>query len=137
VLKTTQSAFADFHKCAYTTLSDVNDRLFSTTVSAEWKYDSLNGLRFCHAWLVTNPLSCPMYTQLLCPAYWPSTINLHSAFRNTVRDTIMEVFAGPSDHGVFSPSVQLTLYDTEKLALARIPQVSAAGSLKAMFHPFQ
>ena len=35
----------------------------------------------------------------------------------------METFAGPADKGVFSPSVQNTLYLAEKGALAQIPQV--------------
>ncbi|KAK2144123.1 hypothetical protein LSH36_783g00006 [Paralvinella palmiformis] len=41
-----------------------------------------------------------------------------------VKETILEVFAGPPSSGIFSPSVQKTLYDTQKLAMARIPQFS-------------
>ena len=40
-----------------------------------------------------------------------------------MRETILEEFAGPADTGIFSPSVQKTLYDTQKSALAKIPQV--------------
>ena len=43
--------------------------------------------------------------------------------RAQVKDTVLEVFAGPATTGIFSPSVQKTLYDTQKLAMARIPQV--------------
>ncbi|XP_062868496.1 uricase [Trichomycterus rosablanca] len=42
---------------------------------------------------------------------------------NTVKDTIIEKFAGPYVHGEYSPSVQKTLYDTQVLVLDRIPEV--------------
>ncbi|XP_027883355.1 uricase [Xiphophorus couchianus] len=40
-----------------------------------------------------------------------------------VRDTIIEKFAGPYARGEFSPSVQKTLYETQVLALDRVPEV--------------
>ncbi|XP_033732455.1 uricase-like isoform X2 [Pecten maximus] len=42
---------------------------------------------------------------------------------STVKKVILETFAGPAHEGVFSPSVQNTLYLTEKHVLARIPQI--------------
>ena len=47
-----------------------------------------------------------------------------SVCRDTVVDCIVDKFAGPAGEGLFSPSVQLTLYDTEKLVLGKIKQVS-------------
>ena len=41
----------------------------------------------------------------------------------TVRDAVMEVFAGNPDTGIFSPSVQKTIYDFQKLALSKVPQM--------------
>ncbi|XP_076134167.1 uricase isoform X1 [Alosa pseudoharengus] len=41
----------------------------------------------------------------------------------TVRDTIIEKFAGPYDRGEYSPSVQKTLYDTQVLVLDRVPEI--------------
>ncbi len=38
VLKTTGSGFENFHRCRYTTLPDVADRLFGTKVQAVWTY---------------------------------------------------------------------------------------------------
>lgn len=43
--------------------------------------------------------------------------------RDCVTGCILSMFAGPPGTGVFSPSVQQTLYDTERLALAKVPQV--------------
>jgi len=42
----------------------------------------------------------------------------------TVKDCILDAFAGPADTGIFSPSVQNTLYLAEKKVLERIPQMS-------------
>lgn len=43
---------------------------------------------------------------------------------NTVRNCILDAFAGPPDTGIFSPSVQNTLYIAQKDVLERIPQMS-------------
>jgi len=42
---------------------------------------------------------------------------------NQVKDTILDTFAGPAETGVFSPSVQQTLYDTEKRVLEAVPEI--------------
>lgn len=41
----------------------------------------------------------------------------------TVKETIIEKFAGPYDSGEYSPSVQKTLYDTQVMILDRVPEV--------------
>lgn len=41
-----------------------------------------------------------------------------------VKASIMKVFAGPADVGIYSPSVQNTLHITEKLILDNIPEIS-------------
>ncbi|XP_072294709.1 uricase [Eucyclogobius newberryi] len=41
----------------------------------------------------------------------------------TVKDTIIEKFAGPYDSGVYSPSVQKTLYESQVMALDRLPEI--------------
>jgi len=43
---------------------------------------------------------------------------------NTVKDCILDAFAGPPDTGIFSPSVQNTLYLAQKKVLERIPQMA-------------
>lgn len=50
--------------------------------------------------------------------------NFHPPYRKRVKETIIEKFAGPYDHGAFSPSVQKTLYETQVLVLDRVPEVS-------------
>lgn len=41
LLKTTDSAFTGFLRDAYTTLPETNDRIFATTVSADWLYGTM------------------------------------------------------------------------------------------------
>ena len=42
---------------------------------------------------------------------------------NTVKNSILENFAGPPDSGIYSPSVQNTLYITELSVLRKVNQV--------------
>lgn len=42
----------------------------------------------------------------------------------TVKDAILDKFAGPPDTGVYSPSVQHTLYQAEKVVLEKVPEVN-------------
>ncbi|KAI7815677.1 uricase [Rhyzopertha dominica] len=43
---------------------------------------------------------------------------------DSVKECILDKFAGPPDTGVFSPSVQNTLYLAEKMTLDKVPQIS-------------
>lgn len=83
VLKTTQSAFRNFHKDRYTTLQEVDDRFVGTSVDARWNYTP--------EFIRTNPR--------------------YDAIATSVENILIDVFAGPADTGVFSESVQATLYD--------------------------
>lgn len=94
VLKTTQSSFTDFVQDEYRTLPDMNDRIFSTVVTATWDFSTATGVDFDQVW-------------------------------HMVKDCIMENFAGPPDTGIYSPSVQYTLYFTEKCILDKVQQIAS------------
>lgn len=81
-MKTTKSGFVNFVRDGYTSLPEVNDRIFSTVVEATWTFKTLNGVDFCRAF-------------------------------NTVESAILDNFAGPNEVGLFSASVQKTLYDAQ------------------------
>lgn len=49
-------------------------------------------------------------------------------YRKTVQECILEQFAGPPDTGIFSPSVQNTLYRAERMILDKVEQVSIGQS---------
>ncbi|XP_036970190.1 uricase [Acanthopagrus latus] len=53
-----------------------------------------------------------------------------------VKETIIEKFAGPYDSGVYSPSVQKTLYETQCLVLDRVPEVDEIEMVMPNKHYF-
>ncbi|XP_041862343.1 uricase [Melanotaenia boesemani] len=54
----------------------------------------------------------------------------------SVKETIIERFAGPYDRGVYSPSVQKTIYETQVLVLERIPEVDEIEIIMPNQHYF-
>merc|ERR1719481_2321808 len=54
----------------------------------------------------------------------------------TVRETVLDVFAGPADSGIFSPSVQNSQYLTQKQILEKIPQVEKVSIEMPNVHYF-
>ena len=101
VIKTTQSAFKDFVQDEYRTLPDSSDRIFSTIVTASWTFKEL-------------PLQLTNKVDFDFDRVW-----------NTVKLSILEKFAGDPPNGIYSPSVQHTLYLAESCILQREPQVSS------------
>jgi len=106
VLKTTQSAFVNFVSDEYRSLPDAKDRLFSTIVKADWTYGKIN-----------------------------KELDFDLAF-TTVQDSMLEVFAGPADKGIFSPSVQNSQFLTQKMILEKIPQVEQISISMPNVHNF-
>ncbi|KAM3915040.1 uricase-like [Leptodactylus fuscus] len=49
-------------------------------------------------------------------------VNFDSTW-NTVKEIVLDKFAGPYDKGEYSPSVQKTLYDIQVLSLASVPEI--------------
>jgi len=84
VLKTTNSAFKGYVRDAYTTLPETEDRIFATSVKADWDYVEGSG-------------------------DWNERFD-------TMRSAMLDVFA---EHRSYS--VQQTLYEMGKAALARCP----------------
>ncbi|XP_069006091.1 uricase [Embiotoca jacksoni] len=62
-------------------------------------------------------------------------VNFDAAWK-CVKDTIIEKFAGPYDRGEFSPSVQKTLYESQVLVLARVPEVDEIEIIMPNQHYF-
>jgi urate oxidase len=90
ILKTTQSGFTNFHHCQFTSLPDSTDRLLGTAADAEWNY---------------------------CPRLVMSGGIDYTKSYERIESTLLKTFAGPSDKGVYSPSVQETLYKMGREAI--------------------
>lgn len=104
VLKTTKSSFVDFVDDEYRSLPDMEDRLFSTSVSCCWEYLDITDLNFDETW-------------------------------STVKEIILKNFAGDPVDGVPSPSVQNTIYLSQKDILAAVKKVNK--SLHSCLNPQQ
>ncbi|MPC57406.1 Uricase [Portunus trituberculatus] len=50
LLKTTQSSFVNFVQDEFRTLPDQEDRIFSTVVSASWRYTDIANIDFGKTW---------------------------------------------------------------------------------------
>lgn len=95
VLKTTQSGYAGFIHDDYTLLKDTNERILATSMTSTWKYCSKN------------------------------TPSDYDEAYNSVLQACLGTFFGPPGTGVYSPSVQYTLYQMGKHVIATVPQVSS------------
>ncbi|KAK7067329.1 hypothetical protein SK128_006363 [Halocaridina rubra] len=93
VLKTTQSAFVNFVSDEFRSLPDMEDRIFSTVVTAYWEYNRVDGVDFGKVWM-------------------------------TMLKLVYDKFAGPPDIGIFSPSVQNTIFLLQEAALKVMPEIS-------------
>ncbi len=105
VLKTTQSGFVGFKKDIYTLLPEVTDRLFASNVAGDWTYS------------VTPPM----------------TTDFNTIFR-TVRTTLLTSFFGPTDSGVYSPSVQATMYEMGQVVLRNVAAVAQVSLTMPNIH---
>ncbi|KAL9247921.1 hypothetical protein vseg_021298 [Gypsophila vaccaria] len=101
LLKTTQSGFEGFIRDKYTLLPDTRERLLATAVTATWRYAFDN--------LHTIPSKPLYFTERYAE----------------VRKVIIDTFFGPPNEGVYSPSVQSTLYQIAKAVLNSSPHVSS------------
>ncbi|KAL0303660.1 UNVERIFIED_CONTAM: Uricase [Sesamum radiatum] len=101
VLKTTQSGFEGFIRDKYTILPETRERMLATEVTAFWRY--------------------PFETLASIPA---KQLYFTEKYVD-VKKVLIETFFGPVKGGVYSPSVQSTLYYMAKAVLARVPDVSS------------
>jgi urate oxidase len=95
LLKTTQSGFENFHRDRFTSLPDVSDRLLGTSAEAEWVYPTLS---------VSVSLNAHNKRAGAVGSVDYGKVN------EEVLKALIVTFAGPADTGVYSPSVQQTLY---------------------------
>lgn len=94
VLKTTQSGFAGYHKDQYTLLPECEERCLATELSSSWTYDN-------------DSKASPDYNRV----------------RSSVREKLLLGLFGPSKGGVFSASLQATIYDAGCLVIAATDEV--------------
>ena len=101
LLKTTKSGFEGFIRDEYTVLPETRERMLATEVTGFWRYsyESLSGLP-----------AKPLY---------------FSDRYLDVKKVLVDTFFGPPKEGVYSPSVQRTLYEMAEAVLGRFPDISS------------
>ncbi|XP_010470358.1 PREDICTED: uricase isoform X2 [Camelina sativa] len=101
LLKTTQSGFERFVRDKYTILPETRERMLATEVNASWRYsyDSVASIPTKGLYFSENFMD--------------------------VKKVLMETFFGPPETGVYSPSVQRTLYLMGSAVLRRFTDVSS------------
>nr|XP_023906156.1 uricase-2 isozyme 1 [Quercus suber]POF18924.1 uricase-2 isozyme 1 [Quercus suber] len=101
LLKTTKSGFEGYIRDQYTALPETRERMLATEVTASWRYayESLS--------------SVPQKPQFFTDRYL------------NVKKDLVDTFFGPPKEGVYSPSVQNTLYLMAKSVLNRFPDISS------------
>lgn len=101
LLKTTKSGFEGFIRDKYTILPDTRERMLATEVTASWRYP-FNALP-----------SIPAKKFYFTERYMD------------VKTVLVNTFFGPPKDGVYSPSVQSTLYHMANAVLVRFPDISS------------
>ncbi|XP_073316585.1 uricase-like [Primulina huaijiensis] len=101
LLKTTKSGFEGFIRDKYTILPDTRERMLATEVTASWRYP-FNALA-----------SIPAKKFYFTERYMD------------VKTVLVNTFFGPPKDGVYSPSVQSTLYHMAYAILVRFPDISS------------
>ncbi|KAK3035292.1 hypothetical protein RJ639_034815 [Escallonia herrerae] len=101
LLKTTKSGFEGFIRDKNTILPETRERMLATEVTASWRYafESLSSIP-------TKPL---YFTERYVD----------------VKKVLLETFFGPPKEGIYSPSVQSTLYQMAKAVLGRFSNISS------------
>lgn len=95
VLKTTQSGFEGFHRNEHTLLPETRERIVATNVTATYRYAD------------------------------PGREYDFTSVRQGVTDALCDEFFGPPTTGVYSPSVQETLFKMGSAVLSRVSQVDS------------
>jgi urate oxidase len=106
VLKTTGSSFENFHRCSLTTLPDMSDRVFSTSVECYWSFPAYKEL---------IPSSAVFDHSKATSGF--SAVRFDAIFRGVKQITI-DIFANHN-----SPSVQNSLYRMGEHVLECFPDI--------------
>ncbi|XP_068654432.1 uricase [Aristolochia californica] len=101
LLKTTQSGFEGFVRDRYTMLPETRERILATEVSASWKYS------FTNVTVIPGKPFCFLQRYL------------------DVKRVLCETFFGSPKDGVYSPSVQNTLYLMAEAVLSRFSDIES------------
>ena len=108
VLKTTASGFEGFHVDQFTTLKETGDRIFATTITADWTCPDHN-----HDWSTTRGTIRNLLLDVFCHQYSPSVQKTLHDMAGSVLTACPEV----NEISMDMPNQHHLLADLEKLGL--------------------
>ncbi|KAI5343584.1 hypothetical protein L3X38_011460 [Prunus dulcis] len=111
LLKTTKSGFEGFIRDKYTALPDTRERILATDLTASWAQilvTEINGCRYPYESIYSIPQQ---------PLYFTERYS-------SVKKVLADTFYGPPKEGVYSPSVQSTLYHMATNVLKGFPDIA-------------
>ena len=117
IVKTTKSGFTNYHKDRFTTLPESKDRCMKTNMYAEWEYNA-EYLAKAKRWILDD--SIPVFNRKDVRPYF---IVDHNTIFNTAKKIMLDTFGGEPKQGVYSESVQQTLFEMGTLALNKINEL--------------
>jgi urate oxidase len=126
VLKTTQSSFVNFINDEFRSLPDMEDRVFSTIITASWQYSDINKINFDSLWHHVKEIILQNFAgdyHVGIPS--PSVQNTIYLAQRDVLKTIKEI----SSISIQMPNKHYFVFDTSKY-----PAV-VQGENKEVFHP--
>jgi urate oxidase len=103
VLKTTQSGFEGYLQDSYTLLPPTKERCMATELDASWTYNT---------------------TTTASGAEQQPPVD-YNATRQRIRSLVQKGIFGPAVGGVYSPSLQATVYDAACMVLTELPHVES------------
>lgn len=112
ILKTTQSGYDGFLKDEHTALRDSADRMMATSVTATWRYSPSIVAQGGRA-TSDDPFARSL-----------SAFDYDAAY-SAARTGLLDAAFGAPQGGVFSPSVQYTLFEMAGLAMRRCPAIES------------
>lgn len=104
VLKTTQSGFQAYLRDSYTLLPETTERCLATQMKLEWTYTEKK-----------DPVD-------------------YAAVRSALRSEMFRGFFGPAQGGVYSASLQATIYDAGCMVLKAVPAVQSISIFTPNIH---
>ena len=115
VLKTTQSGFEGYLHDKYTLLPDTRERCMATEMEVHWSY-------------------VPSAPKGKGKGSGGEAAPDYARVRETVRNEMLRGFYGPPSGGVYSPSLQATIYDAGCLVLKAAPRVASISIFTPNIH---
>lgn len=103
VLKTTQSAFVNFVSDEYRSLPDMADRVFSTTISANWTYSSVEDTDFGLIWqrilkIICDKFAGPAEVGIYSPSVQNTAYITQEAVLNEIPKVVNMEITMPNKH---------------------------------------